>query len=140
MLMRCVFAAVVLLSVAGAAAAQSTYQVPAGELVELADAPPTPLAYAGPGDWTMLVRMALMFTIADLSQPELKLGGYRFNPVTHEQTRAPYAVELSLLNAVTGERRTVTGLSSRLRARSPAWSPDGSRFAFTAGTDAGLTL
>ena len=142
MVKRLIWIGTVLLSLAGAAAAQeaTTYQVPAKELVSVADAPPTPATFTGPGDWVVLARPAVMFTIEDLSQPELRLGGYRFNPVTHDQTRSTYAVELSLLNAVTGEKRALTGFPSPLRARNPAWSPDGSRIAFTLGTDAGVTL
>jgi len=95
MMTRWVVLAVVLLSMAGVAAGQDTYQVPAKALVDIADAPPTPMVAAGPGDWLLLARPASMLTIADLAQPELRLGGYRFNPVTHDQTRAMYAVELS---------------------------------------------
>ncbi|HEX7152775.1 MAG TPA: prolyl oligopeptidase family serine peptidase [Thermoanaerobaculia bacterium] len=137
---RCVAVAVLLLSMTGLAVAQDTYKVPAKELVELADAPPPPSAFTGPGDWLLLARPASMFTIADLSEPELRLGGYRFNPVTHEQSRATYGTELSLLNGATGEKRALAGLPSPLRARNPTWSPDGSRIAFTIATDSGVTL
>ncbi|HEX9983691.1 MAG TPA: prolyl oligopeptidase family serine peptidase [Thermoanaerobaculia bacterium] len=140
MMKRWIAVAVLLLSMAGVTAGQETYKVPAKELVDLADAPPPPSAFTGPGDWLLLARPAVMFTIADLSEPELRLGGYRFNPVTHEQSRATYAVELSLLNGTTGERRAITGVPSRLRARNFSWSPDGSRLAFTIATDAGVTL
>ena len=140
MLKRWVVIALALLATAGVAAAQDTYQVPAKELVAVADAPPPTQALTGPADWLVLGRPAAMLTIADLSQPELRLGGYRFNPATHEQSRAGYAVELSLLNAATGEKKAVTGLPSPLRARNMSWSPDGSRFAFTIATDQGVTL
>ena len=129
-----------LLSTAGVAAAQDTYRVPAKELVDLVDAPLSPSAFTGPGPWLLLVRPAPMSTIAELSQPELRLGGYRFNPVTHEQSRVTYVDEITLLHSATGEKRPITGLPSPLRARNPAWSPDGSRFAFTAATDSGVAL
>jgi dipeptidyl aminopeptidase/acylaminoacyl peptidase len=140
MMKRWIVMAAMLLSMAGVAAAQDTYKVPAKELVDIADAPPTPSALAGPKEWVLLAHPVPMLTIADLSQPELRLGGYRFNPFTHDQSRAIYVNELSLMNAATGEKRQVTGLPSPLRARNPAWSPDGSRLAFTTATDAGLTL
>ena len=140
MMKRCVLIAVLLLSVTGIAAAQDVYQIPPKELLELADAPAPMSALIGPGDWLLLARPATMLTIADLSEPELRLGGYRFNPVTHEQSRATYGVEAFLLNSATGERRAITGLPSRFRLRSPSWSPDGSRIAFTIGTEAGVTL
>ena len=117
---RWVVPAVLLLLLAGSAFAQEKYQVPVKELVDIADAPAPPTAYPGPGQWMVVARLAPMLTIADLSQPELRLGGYRFNPVTHDQSRSTYATELSLLNASTGEKRQVTGLPSPLRVRNPA--------------------
>jgi dipeptidyl aminopeptidase/acylaminoacyl peptidase len=137
---RWVWIAVVLLSLAATAAAQDAYQVPPKELVDVADAAPPHSYLAGPGDWLLLARPANMLTIEDLSQPELRLGGYRFNPNTREQTRSTYANDLSFLNGATGEMRSISGLPSPLRARHPVWSPDGSRLAFTIVTDAGLTL
>ena len=132
--------AVLLLSMTAVAAAQETYKLPPKELVDIADAPMTPGALTGPGDWAVLVRLAPMLTIADLSEPELRLGGYRFNPLTHDQTRATYALEMTLMNSATGQQRPVTGLPSPLRARNLSWAPDGNRFAFTIATDRGLTL
>ena len=137
---RWVGIAALLLSMAGVVAAQDSYKVPAKELVEIADAALTPVAVAGPGEWLVLARLAPMLTVADLAEPELRLGGYRFNPVSHDQGRAVYASELTLLNGATGEKRTISGVPSPLRARNLSWSPDGKRVAFTIATDAGVTL
>lgn len=140
MMKRWFVVAVLLLSMAGVATAQDVYKVPAKELVEIADAPAPSSVFMGPGDWLLLARPASMLTIADLSEPELRLGGYRFSPVTHEQPRALYAVEASLLNAATGEKRAITGLPSPLRMRNMSWAPDGSRIGFTIATPSGVTL
>ena len=137
---RWMWIAAVLVSLTGAAAAQETYQTPAKELVEIADAPAPHSTFTGPGDWVVLARPAIMFTIEDLSRPELRLGGYRFNPTTRDQSRSTYAAEVTLLNAATGEKRALSGLPSPPRMRNPVWSPDGSRFAFTVATDGGVTL
>ncbi|HEX6084543.1 MAG TPA: prolyl oligopeptidase family serine peptidase [Thermoanaerobaculia bacterium] len=129
-----------LLAFAAVAAAQDTYQTPAKDLVDIVNAPVTPQALTGPGNWMLIANPSPMLTIADLSQPELRLGGYRFNPATHEQSRVTYANEISFLNEATGEKRAITGLPSPLRVRNPSWSPDGSRLAFTIATETGLTL
>jgi dipeptidyl aminopeptidase/acylaminoacyl peptidase len=142
MIKRWVWTAVVLLSMAKALAAQdaTAYQVPAKELVDIADALATPGPVVGPGDWVLMARGATLLTIEDLSQPELRLGGYRFNPNTHEQTRAGYANDVFFLNAATGEKKSIAGLPSPLRVRNMTWSPDGNRVAFTIATNAGVGL
>lgn len=120
--------------------AQDGYQTPPKELAALADAPPTPGLFAGPGDWGLLVEVPLLLTVADLSQPELKLAGLRFNPQTHEQTRSNYYRDLRLLRLSGGGEKKIAGLPSNLRARWVSWSPDGSRVAFTHAADRGVEL
>ncbi len=117
-----------------------TYRLPPKEIIDVVDAPLTPAMNVGPGDWAVLSRAPVLLAISDLSQPELKLAGLRFNPRTHEQTRAPYAIELRLLRISSGEQKPIAGLPSSLRARNLAWSPDGTRLAFTAATDIGVEL
>lgn len=122
------------------ASAEDTYQVPVPELAALVDAPATPALIAGPGDDSMLAAAPLFLTIADLSQPELKLGGLRFNPRSHEQTRAAYSRELKIVQISTGRVRPIAGVPAKLRARNFEWSPDGKHFAFTNATDDALEL
>jgi dipeptidyl aminopeptidase/acylaminoacyl peptidase len=116
------------------------YQTPAPELAALVDAPPTPSLNAGPGDFAVLAEAPLFLTLADLAQPELKLGGLRFNPRNHEQTRFPYSRDLRVLRVSTGEPRPIEGLPRPLRARQVTWSGDGTRFAFTQASEDGVEL
>src|SRR5688572_6630351 len=88
-----------------AAIAEDAYQTPPKELAALADAPLTPVLYAGPGDWAVLLDSPPLLTIADLSQQELQLAGLRFNPRTHEQTRSNYARDIRLLRLSGGSER-----------------------------------
>lgn len=136
--MRRVLLAIPLL--ARLAFAQDSYKLPPKEIVDVVDAPTTPAMFVSSGDWAILMETPALLSISDLSQPELKLAGLRFNPQTHEQTRAVYGRDLRLLRISTSEQRPITGLPSPLRARNVTWSPDGSRFAFTAATDTGLEL
>lgn len=127
-----------------AAFAEDAYQLPPNELAALADAPLTPNLNAGPRDWAVLLENPPLLTIADLSQPELQLAGLRFNPRTHEQTRSNYARDLRLLRLSGGPSpsasRAISGLPNGLRARWVAWSPDGSRVAFTHAGASGVEL
>ncbi|HEX7152547.1 MAG TPA: prolyl oligopeptidase family serine peptidase [Thermoanaerobaculia bacterium] len=132
--------AIALLFLAVPLFAQETYQLPPKEIVELADAPPTPVFLSGPGDWALLGQTPALLAISDLAQPELKLAGHRFNPQSHEQTRAGYYVSLRLLNVLTGVEKAVSGLPASLRARNVTWSADGARFAFTHANERGVEL
>jgi dipeptidyl aminopeptidase/acylaminoacyl peptidase len=121
--------------------AQTEYKRPPKELAEIVDALPTPLASLSPdGQSLLLVQQPALLTIADLSQPELKLAGVRFNPETHDQTRSLYFMSLTLVRTATGESRPVTGIPVAARMRYPAWSPDSSKIAFTLSTPAGVEL
>lgn len=116
------------------------YRLPPREIVDLVDAPLPPSLMAGPGEWGLLARVPTLLTIADLSQPELKLAGLRFNPQSREQTRAFYYTELRLLRMTTGEQKEISALPSPLRARNVIWAPDGKRIAFTHASDVDVQL
>jgi dipeptidyl aminopeptidase/acylaminoacyl peptidase len=137
---RAIVPLLLLLLAASFAVADDAYRMPPKAIVDLADAPPAPNMLTGPGDWTVLAQTPALLSIADLAQPELKLAGQRFNPQTHDQTRAPYFVGLRLLNVATGEQKELRGLPSPLRARNVSWAPDGAHVAFTLVSENGVEL
>src|SRR5437016_11754129 len=117
------------------------YQMPPKEIADVLDAPPTPLASVAPdGKTLLLIQPPAMLTIADLSQPELKLAGVRFNPERHDQTRSTYFRSLTLVPIAGGAPRAVSGLPDGARMRYPTWSPDGSKIAFTLSTPDGVEM
>ena len=117
------------------------YKMPPKVLADIVDAPPTPGAIPSPdGKWLLLYQQPPLLTIADLSQPELKLAGVRFNPETHDQTRSLYATSFTLTPVGGGPERLVTGIPAAARMRYPLWSPDASRIAFTLSTPSGVEL
>lgn len=118
------------------------YKTPPKELADVVDALPTPGAVPSPdGKWLLLFQQPSLLTIADLSQPELKLAGVRFNPQTHDQTRSLYAMSLTLAPVTGGSAsRPITGLPASPRLRYPSWSPDGTKIAFTSSTPGGVEL
>ncbi|HSE41946.1 MAG TPA: prolyl oligopeptidase family serine peptidase [Acidobacteriota bacterium] len=117
------------------------YQQPPKEIVDLVDAPVTPVALLNStNDWALLLEAPPLLRMEDLSQPELKLAGLRFNPQTHDQTRPGYYIKVSLLQIAPGKIPVQISLPSGARVRNPAWSPDGKRFAFTISGTSGVEL
>src|SRR5262245_53544100 len=118
------------------------YQLPPKEITEVVDAPVTPAGVLSPdGKWLLLLQPPSLLTIADLSQPELKLAGIRFNPETHDQTRSFYVTSLTLVPvAGGGAPRAIGGLPTAPRMRSVTWSPDSSKIAFALSTPGGVEL
>ncbi len=122
-------------------AADSTYRMPPKGIADVVDVPPPPSANLSPdGNWLLLTQAPAMLTIADLSQPELKLAGVRFNPETHDQSRSLYSTSLTLLRVSNGESKLVSGLPSSPRMRFTTWSPDSAHVAFTLSTANGVEL
>jgi dipeptidyl aminopeptidase/acylaminoacyl peptidase len=117
------------------------YQVPPKEIVDLVDAPTTPIAYLNSSnDWMLLVEYPPLLKMEDLSQPELKLAGLRFNPQTHDQTRPGYFTKISIMEVAPGKTPKNIEVPSGAKMRNVSWSPDGKRFAFTISTSSGVEL
>lgn len=126
-----------------------TYQKPPQAIVDLLEAPPTPQVELSPesasGPRMLLIEQpGGLLTIADLSQPELRLAGVRFNPRTNGQSRLPYMVGLKFKTLPDGKEIAVTGVPAHAHINYAQWSPDGSRVAFVviagANPGAGLSL
>src|SRR5262245_27940459 len=117
------------------------YQTPSKEIVDLVDAPTTPSALLNStNDWMLLLEYPRLLRMEDLSQPELKLAGLRFNPQTNDQTRPGYYINISLMKVAPGNTPKKIALPTGARVRNPAWSPDGKRFAFTISGSSGVEL
>src|SRR5580704_998654 len=107
------------------------YQTPPADLVALADAPLPQRILAGPDDNALLLLdVPPLIPVSELSQPELKLAGIRFDPINESVTRATYFRALAFLDPSTGASKAVTGVPADGRMRQPKWSPDGKHVAF----------
>ena len=75
------------------------YQTPPKDITDLVLAEPTPLVFvASKGEW-MLIRKRMDFpTIEELAQPEVRIGGLRFNSNNFGQSRAMSASNIQLKN------------------------------------------
>ncbi|GAB2791236.1 dipeptidyl aminopeptidase/acylaminoacyl peptidase [Hymenobacter luteus] len=121
----------------GLAAAQDLpYQTPPRAIAALAEAPPTPrVSFASNGQWMLVMEVRDMPTIAELSQPELRLAGLRINPRTNGSSRASYASSMRLRQLPDGKELLITGLPANARISDVQWSPDNTKIAFTHTTN-----
>jgi dipeptidyl aminopeptidase/acylaminoacyl peptidase len=124
----------------GRLAAQEPYRLPPKVVVDILDAPPPPATLVSPDrGWLLLADRAAMPTIADLSQPMLRLAGSRINPATNGPFRAVNFTGLRLERIADGQVRAVAGVGGA-KIGWPTWSPDSRRVALTVTGTAGIGL
>ncbi len=117
---------------AGRPAEEAAYRLPPPPLVDIIDRPLTPQARLSPdGDWLLLLEQPSLPPIAELAEPELRLGGLRFHPGNNGPSRRRPAAGLELVRVADGAKRAVTGLPEKPRINDVAFSPDGRHVAFT---------
>jgi dipeptidyl aminopeptidase/acylaminoacyl peptidase len=125
------------------------YQVPPKEIIQLVDVLPTPNVEVSPADasgqrWLLIEAISGLPSIVDLSQPELRLAGLRFDPKTNGPSRGRYITALSLKALPAGAERPVAGLPAEAKIRSASWAPDARHILFVnasdAAADTGLSL
>ncbi|MFZ6757661.1 S9 family peptidase [Undibacterium sp. Ji50W] len=124
-----------------ATATESGYQLPPPELQAVVDAPRGPVFRLGPQRKTaLLLTLPGLPSIADVSQPELKLAGLRINPRTRAASNFDFGNGMSLLDISSGKLRDVTGLPAKVKIAETSWSPDERWLAFSIWVDNGVEL
>ncbi|URD60751.1 prolyl oligopeptidase family serine peptidase [Sphingomonas sp. KRR8] len=140
-----VAACLIALLLASSAAAQTppnTYHRAPDAIAKALETPPTPGASISPDHRTLAITgRENLPSIANMSKPILRLGGYRIDPATNGQAevRVQWLNSLDFKDVASGRTVTVK-LPAGLRFASPDWSPDGSRLAFYAQEPDGLSL
>jgi len=67
------------------------YQVPPKIIADIVDAPPTPSVDLSPDNqWMLILERPNLPSIAEISQPELRIAGIRINPRTNGPSRVRY--------------------------------------------------
>lgn len=118
-----------------------TYQEPPKEILELADAPmPPSMRIDTEGENMVLLYRNQYKSIAELSQPELRLGGLRINPKTNIGSRERFYNNISVMRVGSEEEIEVKGLPENPKISNFLWSPDDKRMAFTHTTETGVEL
>ncbi|MEL7061628.1 MAG: prolyl oligopeptidase family serine peptidase [Acidobacteriota bacterium] len=107
------------------------YRTPPAELLELVDAPPTPLVRLSPDQSTLaLFEWTTTSRLAELARPELRLAGLRFQPTTRAPSRTLPLRGMALVDLETGERREVDGLPAEPAMLRTRWAPGGAHLLF----------
>lgn len=119
---------------------QQGYKKPPKEVLDVLDAPVTPVAIISPSRDAMLLSTGLRYPpIADLAEPMLRLAGLRINPRTNGPHRYQYSVALTLKRIADGSE-TKLDLPPGSKITSINWSPDGKHFAFLNTTSTAVEL
>jgi dipeptidyl aminopeptidase/acylaminoacyl peptidase len=114
-----------------AARAQSTYQKPPKNVLDVLHAPVPPNASVSPtGDTMILATPVLYPPIADLAQPFLRLAGVRVTPKNRSVHGAFYWSGYVMTKVADGSEVRVA-LPAGAKVGFPEWSADGKRYAFT---------
>ncbi len=121
--------------------AQSGYQKPPQEVLDVLNAPLPPSAYRSPDNRAVLFAQWMRYpAIADLAQPMLRLAGIRINPRTNGQSsNRTYITGLSLKALPDGAERPIT-LPADVRLSAPLWNATATMFAFTNEAVDGIEL
>lgn len=128
-----------LLSLAAVAQAQDEkYHLPPRAIVDLVEAPLTPrVSLSSDGKWMALLALPPMPSIAELSQPELRLAGMRINPRLNAPSRSTYASGLMLRRLEDGKDMAVLSLPNPTLIGEVAWSPDNTKLALSVANNSG---
>src|SRR5215471_12986292 len=111
--------------------AQTPYQKPPKAVLDVLDAPDSPLVSVSPARDKMLLATPVRYpTIAELAEPMLRLAGSRINPKTNGPHNPRRITKLALKNIADGKETALT-LPLNANLGMPEWANDGKQFAVT---------
>ncbi len=125
---------------AAPAQAEPRYQLPPKVIVDILDARPLPAVIVSPSRQQLaLLDRPSMPSIAELSQPMLRLAGTRINPATNGPQRSQGITGITLKSIADGKDTPVV-VPPEPKLDPIGFSPGGRRFAFTHTRPAGIEL
>ncbi|MCX6141761.1 MAG: hypothetical protein NTZ35_00935, partial [Ignavibacteriales bacterium] len=120
--------------------AQTTYKLPPKEVVDILDAPPTPMVVVSPrGDALFLAEYPSQPSIGLISRPILRLGGVRIDPQQNSRQRLTQYTGV-VVKWFEGGKTIRIELPSSAKIGMPQWSNDGKKLAFTRDVENGVEL
>jgi dipeptidyl aminopeptidase/acylaminoacyl peptidase len=88
----------------------------------------------------MIIERPGLQPIKEVSQPELKLAGFRLNPGTNGPSRTYHFNKIKFKDLKTMKEVPITGLPEDPQISNMNWSPDGQKMAFTLTRSGGIEL
>jgi dipeptidyl aminopeptidase/acylaminoacyl peptidase len=120
--------------------AQTTYKMPPKEVVDILDAPPTPIVVVSPrGDAMLMVEYPSQPPISLVSRPFLRLGGVRIDPQQNSRQRLTQYTGVRVKWIESGKIVRLE-LPAAAKIGMPEWSNDGKKLAFTRDIENGVEL
>jgi dipeptidyl aminopeptidase/acylaminoacyl peptidase len=117
-----------------------SYQRPPKEIVDILDAPASPIALVSPAGNAMLLATPVTYRpISDFAEPFFRGGGVRINPRNNASYLFPYYVALKLQALPGGTERPIA-LPAGMRVTELRWNAIGSMFAFANVTPTNVEL
>ncbi len=125
---------------APALTAQDGYRLPPQEIVDILDAPQAPgVNVSAEGEWLILSHRRNMPSLADMSQPMLRIGGRRINPATNGPFNPSLTTGFSIMRVADGSQSSVE-LPHEDGWGGASISPNGENFYMTRATSEGTEL
>lgn len=117
------------------------YQAPPQAIADMIEAPNTPgVIVNSKGSTMLLLEQPGYPSIAEVSQPELRIGGLRINPATNGGSRQSYYSGIRLKDIASGREYNMEGLPENARIAAVSWSPNEEYVAFTHTSEDGIEL
>jgi dipeptidyl aminopeptidase/acylaminoacyl peptidase len=121
-------------------AADTLYEKPGKDLVEILNAPPPPTLSVSPShDYAIILESVRHPSIEELAQPMLRLAGTRIDVNSNGPHLLPHNVKYTVIRLSDGAQ-TPVDMPANLKLSTPLWSPDGKSFAFTNTTAKSIDL
>ena len=120
--------------------AQELYKLPPQEIIDILDAPPTPMVSMSPaGDVMALIEREAMPSIGALAGPIVRIAGMRIAPAANSRQTLTFNTGLSIKDMKTGAVRKAA-LPEGFKFTFPSWAPDGRTMALLRFVDNGVEL
>lgn len=117
------------------------FQKPSEEILQLADFERAPSVFMNSKkEWMVFAYRNTYLSLSELNQEEMKLGGLRFNPVTHISSTITYTNNLKVQKLGTDKTVQVKNLPSEPQISYFSFSPDETKLAFTHTTSKDVEL